>query len=533
MIARTFVLATLLACSASFADARIAHASVAHATPTVPLPSALAASAATRSAVTLTWSGADAGAKIAVERKVLGAAWPVPPATFAPTPAMPSPSTITVVDGSTATDSKIDAYTTYVYRVRAVGAANALSAPSNEIIVGPPPVGFSSVLATPKPMQAHDPNQFANLVRMTFDANGDPAIAYVTYDLNLDGEMPDTELSLITWNRAKYKWNAPVSVDVVGNVANSGSRMPFSVARDESTGAFGIFYAVGLHELRMALSQDGGATWKKSTVQSNGPDDEGFSTPALAMANGRAHIAYAIGSSAVTYRTGAETETPDKWARKNAPKLANSAEYRAECVAVVLDATGKAAVSYCMNAASGYNLMASLWKPDAGSTVKIADTDNHQMDDPAIAMTMVGSDIAVAFYANRDDAFFKNHHVWFVRSRDGGATFSAPVVVADDGGNAMGPALSVSIDKASHVAMSAQLAGGSDGANKCGLPKLMRSTDGAVWTTCAPDTKGLASTSDAAQTFVAFAGNDKLYLALKMRAANGTLQPGLVLWRER
>jgi hypothetical protein len=497
-------------------------------------PSALTSTAASRSSVSLAWSAGDpAGTKVAVERKVLGAAWPAPPASFVPSPTAPSPSTIAVLDGTAATDTKIEAYTTYVYRVRTLSANNALSAPSNEITVGPPPVGFSTVVATPKAMQAHDPAQFARIVRATFDANGDPSIAYVTYDLNNDGELPDTELSFITWNRARYRWNAPVSIDTVGNVANAGSRLPVAVAHDESTGAFGVLYLVGQHELRLALSADGGLTWKNSSIRRNGPDDDGFSTPALAMAAGRVHIAYATGSSAVTYRAGPATDASSKWTTKLAPKLPNAAEFRAECVALVLDATGKPGVSYCMNASEGYNLTATFWRPETGQTVKIADTNSHQMDDPAVELAAVGSDIAVAFYANRDEQFFQNHHIWFVRSRDGGASFLPPVIVADDGGNSMGSPVSVTIDKAAHFAMTAELAGGNDGAVKCGLPKLMRSADCAAWTTCAPDTKGLGTIVEASSPVAMFAGNDKLYIAFKVRSANAAVVPGLTLWRER
>ena len=120
-----------------------------------------------------------------MERKPLGTPWPA--AAPAATPVKPVTNAVTTmtVDGAKATDSQIDAFATYIYRVRATDAANAFSAPSNEVTVGPPPVGFSSIVAAPKAMQEHDPQQFAGQLRMVLDANGDPAFAYITYDLSV------------------------------------------------------------------------------------------------------------------------------------------------------------------------------------------------------------------------------------------------------------------------------------------------------------------------------------------------------------
>ncbi|MEP6833767.1 MAG: sialidase family protein [Gemmatimonas sp.] len=492
-------------------------------------PNSLAASAATSSAVTLAWSG-DAGAKVAVERKILGAAWLVPTAAAPATAEMPSPSTIAVVTASTVTDSKIDAFTTYVYRIRAVGANNALTAPSNELIVGPPPVGFSTVIATPRGMQEHDPAQFASQMRMAFDNNGDPTMAYITNDLNNDGELEDTDLSVITWNRARYRWNAPVELDTVGNVARSGTRQPFSFTRDASNGTLGVLHLVGEHELRLTTSADGGVTWKHTRIDHTANEEPGFSTPSFAMAAGRVYVAYAIGSNNVTYKTGLLTDAPTKWTAAKAP-VPEGSEARLECIKVALDAASKPVVAYCT--VDGYNTTASLWRPDVNKTVKITDTNGKQNDDPGLDMTISGSAIAIAMYAARDEQFFANHHLWFARSTDNGATWAPAVVVADDGGNAMDAPVTITLDRAGHSAMVANMGGGNDGAAKCGLPKLMRSVDGVKWTTCAPETKGAPANTDVVYPVGAFAGNDKLYVAFKGRQSAPGMPAGLTLWRER
>ncbi len=492
-------------------------------------PANLAASSATSSAVVLTWTG-DAGAKVAIERKILGSAWLVPTAAAPATAEKPTPSTIAVIGEATLTDSRFDAFTTYVYRVRAVGPNNVLSAPSNELTVGPPPVGFSTVIATPKAMQAHDPAQFANQFRMTFDANGDPAIAYMTNDLNNDGELDDTNLSVITWNRAKYHWNTPVVLDTIGNVSRSGTRRPFAFTRDAATGTFGLLHMIGEHELRFSTSADGGMTWKHSRVDRNTNEDATISTPALTMASGRVYLAYAVGPS-VTYKSGNLADPASNWTNTKIPLLPET-EGRSECVNVVLDAAGKPLVSYCMSG-EGYNTIVAVWRPDGGKIVKVMDTNHKQNDDPGLDMMVSGSQIGVAMYGARDEHFFANHHLWFAKSTDGGATWSAPVVVEDDGGNAMDAPVTMMMDRAGHPAMVANVGGGNDGAAKCGMPKLMRSTDGAKWTTCAPETKGAPSTADVVSPVGAFAGNDKIYIAFKARQTAPGMPAGLTLWRER
>lgn len=493
-------------------------------------PTNLVANSASSSAVSLAWTG-DAAARVVVERKLLGAAWLVPTAANPATATMPTPSTLAIVSATIATDSKIDAFATYVYRVRTLATDNTLSAPSNELIVGPPPVGMSSIIAAPKAMQAHDPAQFSNQIRMTLDANSDPVLAYTTNDLNNDGENDDTDLSVITWNRAKYRWNAPVEIDTVGNVTRSGTRMPFSIARDASTGTFGVLHLIGDRELRLSVSSDNGQSWKHIRVDRVGAEEPAFSTPSLAMAAGAAHVAYAVVGVTVAYKSGPLADAPDKW-KSAKVAVPQGTDIRSECVNIALDAQGKPVVTYCFTG-DNYNTVASLWRPDANTSVKITDTNNKQNDDPGLNLTVSGSNIGVAMYAARDEKFFANHHIWFTRSTDNGATWSTPAIAEDDGANAMDAPVTVMLDKAGKAAMVANMGGGNDGAVKCGLPKLMRSADGAKWTTCAPDTKGAPANVDVAAPTGLFASNDKLYVAFKTRASAPGLPAGLNLWRER
>ncbi|CAN5804553.1 hypothetical protein BH11GEM2_BH11GEM2_18900 [soil metagenome] len=97
----------------------------------------------------------------------------------------------------------------------------------------------------------------------------------------------------------------------------------------------------------------------------------------------------------------------------------------------------------------------------------------------------------------------------------------------------MGPPLTIAIDRHAHIAIAANVDGGSQGTNKCGIPKLIRSSDGGQITVCAPETKGFIASGDAAMPTLKFADNDKLYYAFNSRAGGAGLKPGIVLWRER
>ena len=93
----------------------------------VGAPNGLKAVSASKSQVQLSWTAGDASnVTYTVEKKPLAGNY------------------ATAVNATTtsATDTTIDAYQTYVYRVRAnLGAAQ--SDPSNEVTVGPAPVGYN------------------------------------------------------------------------------------------------------------------------------------------------------------------------------------------------------------------------------------------------------------------------------------------------------------------------------------------------------------------------------------------------------
>src|SRR4051794_34479233 len=95
-------------------------------------PRDLHATSATSRQVQLAWTAVSGAAGYIVERKPLGGQYPT---------VIPAPVTEAAWN-----DSGIDAFATYVYRVRVAPAGKQAS---NEITVGPPPVGFSTAVPVP------------------------------------------------------------------------------------------------------------------------------------------------------------------------------------------------------------------------------------------------------------------------------------------------------------------------------------------------------------------------------------------------
>jgi hypothetical protein len=473
----------------------------------------LTVSSASNRAVGLSWTGASG--PVVLERKPAGTPWPT-------TPVAP----LTSPTGAAYADASIDAFATYTYRVKA-GAVL-----SNEVTVGPPPVGMSQVLRMPALLLNNNSRSFAGITRLVFDANGDPLLAYVTTDANGDGDPADGALFTVSWNRARYAWNAAVKVDDVGAVPTQASNIPLSIARDASSGTLGLLYVVGTaHDLRFATSVDG-AAWTHTTVRHTNDEAASVASPALAMAAGRVHVAYTAGPDTLLYATGGVADAPTAWRTTVAPHPAGTRRYHTACVNVVLDATNSAGVSFCAPPEEGYTTSVWYWKV-GGAASKITDTDIHQTDDPSLSLALRGSTVVAVFGGARDDRFFSDHHLWGVVSRTNGATWGPAMAIADDGGHAMDAPTSVGVRASGIMSTSAVVNGGSEGKNRCGQPKLAQSGAADAWSTCAPDTKGLPDTSNPGAAVLGVAGNDKLYIAFRTTGAAGALAPGLLLWRER
>lgn len=75
---------------------------------------------------------------------------------------------------------------------------------------------------------------------------------------SIAGVTRSTRVDFVSWSRATYRWNAPVTIEVTGDINSNGAAMPVSFAADASTHRFGVAYKVAPKTLKLALSDDAG-----------------------------------------------------------------------------------------------------------------------------------------------------------------------------------------------------------------------------------------------------------------------------------
>lgn len=419
------------------------------------------------------------------------------------------------------TDEKIDPYGTYQYRVR----AGENGAPSNVVTAGPPPAGLLRGAAAPKGAEG---TRYGVNSALAFDENGDPALAFVWFDPNGDGDSSDTGVYFVHWDRARYQWRSTIKVATVGNIPSQNVE-PVSLAFDGGTSNAVLAYPVDGHDgITVAVSKDAGATWQPSAVTAG--LDGTVSSTSLALAKGRLYLAANSEGIGIRYIEADFGSDPSGWKSEAAPLLSGT-KYQANTnVALVLDGAGKPVLAYVLQPEEGDNIRYAVWRPGQPNAVQAADSNNQGDDVPNLALAVGGNRLGLLFGAPRDP---KNSDasVWYTSSADGSA-WSAPVSLPVDGPRTANPPLGLALD--SHGRLAAVF-GSNSGSEllKCNFPAVSRSTDGARWTTCGLG-RALNDNFEAQPTTVraAFAGNDKLYVVWHQAGESKSGQ-GLLLWHER
>ena len=464
---------------------------------------------ATSKHVDLSWSGTASSYNI--QRAPLGGSF----------------STIATASGTSYSDTTVDPYTAYQYQV------TAGSATSNSVSVGPPPAGFSVAAAVPPNI---DPSDYGQNVAMTLDGNGDPAFAFVFYDPNQNGDPSKSQLWFRSWNRATYNWNPLVNIGVVGD-ATSNERATLSVGYDGTSSTFALAaeFNLSTQGIRLYVSTNGGSTWTtKNTYQnSNGNTTQ---SPSLVLANGNIYLGFEVDNVGVEYVTGTLSGSPQSWTTKTAP-LPSFAQAPQPPVSLALDGSGNPGIVYWAgdsNSNNYYNSILIYWRPaTTAAPVKVTDTQNNQRDTMA-ALRYFGSNPRIAFYGARNDNNADNASccMHFVRSDDGGTTWTTPVMIPADG--------TASTDWPADLALDSQGNGAiafgqnsSTGDFVCGFPKLARSPDLNGWTTCSASPVSVTLNFDPVPDSLALrnGGNDKLYMIWHDSYSSPT-GSGVLLWRE-
>ena len=486
-------------------------------------PSALNASSATKAVVALAWTSTDSSAAaFRVERRLLGdTIW----------------STVGSPNTKTYSDTSIDAMTTYVYRIRATDAAFNFSNPSNEITIGPPPVGVSMISPYRADLNLYDESQFGVRPLMTLDSNGDPAVVYsVISPNNPDGAdtSADNFLEFVGWERRSYAWKKPVRIGLLGNgTPSGGGSNNYSFARDSSNNTWGVATLFNgpdssFTELRTYSSTDNGATWKPT--QAYVDNTYGLSNPSLALGGGNVYLSFFQSYNGIRYLTGKLSDVPDKWTLALAPLPSGADDYRAENH-LSLDSAGKPGIAFWTIQGS-YNSILAFWRPtDAASTVVI-DSNQVQNDFVETKLAFFGTQARVMAQVVRDDQGPSGYDRYFWVAAQTGSGFAAPAGLPSDGNTALGYG-SLALGSNGQAAVVSAAVGGNSGGVQCGNPKITRSANLVNWTTCSPFPMANEPYTHSDWPQAAFAANDGLYIAMYNGDDQKVSLWGVILWRER
>ena len=474
-------------------------------------PTSLLPTAASATRVAIGWRAGDGGNTFIVQRRVLGDSY----------------GNLQSVTGTTYTDSAIDPFTIYQYRVVAT-AGMQVSTPSNEVTVGPPPTGFNVVVSAP---DAFDGNtNFGRSPRMVLDQNGDPAILYQVVDPNGDNDNSDSQLLFVRWNRITYKWTSPVLIGITGDTGSKGAIQNITLARDLSSNLLGAAYqvlqATG-SKLIYASSSDNGATWKNQTVLAS--SQYALVDPSLAMSGGQAYLGFHQEATGIVYAAGANTADPATWKTNKVPLPSGYTDYY-RIVSVAVDSAGNPGVAFIGADANTNSEL--FWRPGMAASVVAATNNGKQNDDPDLKLAFAGTQPRLAFSGARDNNFFSDydHSIWSMKSNDTGNSWAPSANVVSDGNTSIGGPLWIDVGSAGQGVIVTELDGGNEDRVKCGQPKISRSNDFLTWTTCAP---GLLNQPSLAGGYpvVRFGANDKIWLSFQNQYKND-LAAGVVVWRE-
>ena len=404
--------------------------------------------------------------------------------------------------------------------------ATATSAPAATTTTAParpghPAAGLHLVAAPPADF-ADDVADFGFNVAVTATRGGDPLVVYEVHDPNHDGFDPDSVLYAARWDAGTGHFAAPVAIGITVSNASDGQA---AVAADPVSGDIALAYLGPDSSLLYTTSSDDGATWSEPVKVHDAADAPRL--PAVAIVGGAGTIVFVddtgvVRAATIAFGTVAETTPPV------APALLLPV-----APAVAASAGGTVGVAYARrDDADAATVTVEYWRPDKGTVVRAVDSGGVADDDVSLGLAFAADDpvLGVSMARRGDDA----RSAYAVASRDGGTSFSAPVKLPSDGGDAVGAFTRVAANAQHHAAIG-YTSGARGGGAACGQPKVVASSgDLESWTTCSPDehdTQAIAAGAPALAAGV----DDSLYVAFANfhapgAAATDALGPGVWLW---
>lgn len=409
------------------------------------------------------------------------------------------------------TDTSINPFGTYKYRINTAGKF------SNEVSVGPPPTGITN--AAPAPANTQYQN-YGPATAVALDENGDPVIAFESIDPNGDGDASDTEVQFVRWDRASYKWIAPVRIIVTGPMTDQGAN-PIAVACDRTSGTIGILTPVG-DNLDYSFSTDHGATWKNSPVTSTGGTPR---AAAMAIASGQL-FAVVNEEQGPVYFTG-PTTNPSAWKAQPIPAGEGWIAENSSNIPLILDASGKPALAFFENQKDGDGHRYVFWQPGQQAPAAISNGSQGTAD-VAMAFTGKGFGALLAVQLDNNDS---DHGVWYTHSSDG-SSWSQPVRLPVDGPRSTNAPVAIGMNSRGYLTAAFGSNTGSEGA-VCKAPTVSRSSDGTNWKTCGlGKAAGAEFSPQPANLHVIDAPDDSGYVIWQEQAET-KYKPGVLVWHER
>jgi hypothetical protein len=357
----------------------------------------------------------------------------------------------------------------------------------------------------------------------------------VNLDPNGDGDESDDTLYFLSWSRARYSWNPPVRVAVIGAAMMSGPSVPVSLARDAANDMWGLAYEVEVKgvgaRIDLATSADGGTTWKIQSVTGE-TQPVVLQEPTLGLWNGSFHLVYVTDTN-YRYATGKVSDAPAQWKTQTVPLPGGySSQYGA--VSLALDSAHNPGVAFLVGNEAG--TAAAFWRPASGaSAIVIGRNDGTAADNPDIALSFFGTQPRITTDAIWNYAMYdqdENHSVWAMCGAGDGSNWLPAVNVPSDGEISVSGPLSMASGSRGQTAVAMSTIHGGVGDGVCGYPKLSRSDDFVTFTTCGPALMNNPYFGTVDYPVVRFGGNDKLWLAFHNPDMYADIGTGLVLWRE-
>ncbi len=398
-------------------------------------------------------------------------------------------------------------------------------------------------VALPFPADAGTLARYGVGASMVLDQFKQPMIAALIVDPNSDGIASDNRLVFTRWDGVANGWQAPVTVEVTGDINVDHPNRPVSLARDSSTGRLGIVFPDSTGSIRYAWSDDEGVHWSEESDSAAVTDSSVLSNPVLAMQGGAVHLAYvarpatcdAGACGKVIHRTRA---SPDAGFTDEVASGALPA--REWPIALALKSTGESGIAFFSDDATGAPTLSYF---DTGAPVTIDSstapvTTAGQI--PSVTLDLTSDLPSVAYHllpATGDG------QLWYAKaSSSAGDQWGTPVAMPRNGppgmldGTQWYQALAYDGTGTIDVVGNFQNRTAT-GSQECGGPKFGTSTDGLTWTVCHPPEHGgvLVHTFDFAGQWVTMASHasGKVTIAFAYDSrANPTIGGGVVVYRQ-